>query len=117
MDDVAHLVPLPDADHVPEVVRDDPEVVPVVIDVGREERAIAPSENDLLAPVRCAPIDFHVELVALHEAGWLAQPLLADLRQEEHESARPRPVARERGVRLRLGAAGSPARDEVERLR
>ena len=74
----------------------------MVVDVGRQERPVAPAENHLLAPVRGAPIHFHPQLVGLDQPGRLAQPL-AHLRQEEHESVRPGPVARERGVGLRRG--------------
>ena len=60
MERVAHLVALADPDHVAEVVGDDAEVVAVVVDVGGKEGAVAPAEDDLLAPVRGPPIHFHV---------------------------------------------------------
>ena len=68
MGHVAHLVALADPDHVAEVVGDDAQVIAMVVDVGREERAVAPAEDDLLAPVRGLPIHFHVELVGLDQA-------------------------------------------------
>ena len=77
-----------------------PEVVAVVVDVGGEERAVAPAEDDLLAPVRGPPIHFHAQLVGLDQPGRLGQPL-ADLRQEEDEPVRPGAIARERRVGLR----------------
>jgi hypothetical protein len=49
---VPHLVALADPDDVAEIVGDDAQVVAVVVDVGREERAVAPAQDDLLAPVR-----------------------------------------------------------------
>ena len=84
---------------VAEVVGDDPEVIAMVADVGGQEGAVAPAQDDLLAPVGCAPIHFHVELVRLDQPGRLGQAL-TDLRQEEHESVGPRPVARERRIGL-----------------
>ena len=97
---VPDLVALADPDDVAEIVGDDAEVVAVVVDVGGQERAVAPAQDDLLAPVRGAPIHFHPQLVGLDQPGRLGQSL-AHLRQEEHESVRPGPVARERGVGLR----------------
>ena len=97
---VADLVAFADPDDVAEVVGDDAEVVTVVVDVGGQERPVAPAENHLLAPIRGAPIHFHPQLVGLDQPRRLAQPL-AHLRQEEHEAVRPGPVARERGVGLR----------------
>ena len=57
---VADLVALADPDDVAEIVGDDAEVVAVVVDVGGEKGAVAPAENDLLAPVGGLPIHFHV---------------------------------------------------------
>ncbi len=94
MNHIAHLVTLTDADHVTEIVGDDAEMVAVVLDVGGEEGAVAPAEDDLLAPVGGLPIHFHVELIGLDQTRWLGQPF-AHLRQEEHESVGPGPVARE----------------------
>ena len=81
----------------------------MVVDVGGEERAVAPAEDDLLAPVGGLPIHFHVQLVGLDQPGRLGQPF-AHLRQEEHESVRPGAIARERRVGLRrLPALHGPA--------
>ena len=97
---VADFVALTDPDHVAEIVGDDAQMVAVVVDVGGKERAVAPAGDDLLAPVRGAPIHFHAQLVGLDQPGRLGQPL-TDLRQEEHEPMRPGAIARERRVGLR----------------
>ena len=94
MDSIAHFVTLADPNEVAEVVGDDTEVIPVVVDVGGQEGAVAPAENDLLAPIGGPPIHFHVELVRLDQTRWLGQSL-SHLGQEEDESVGPCPVARE----------------------
>ena len=114
MDRVAHLVALADPDAVAEIVGDDTEVVAVVDDVGGQEGAVAPSQDDLLATVRCSPIHFHVELIRLDQTGRLGQPL-ADLGQEEHESVGPCPVARERRISLNNQPSIYRSVDERER--
>ena len=96
---VAHFVAFTDADDIAEVVGDDAEVIAVVVDVGWQESAVAPAEDDLLAPIRCLPIHFDIELVGLHQPRRLGQPF-AHLCQEEHEAVRARAVTRERCVRL-----------------
>ena len=60
MGHVTHLIALPDPDHIAEVVGDDPEVVAMVVDIGGEEGAVAPAEDDLLAAVGALPIHFHL---------------------------------------------------------
>jgi hypothetical protein len=102
--DVAYLVALTDSDDIAEVVGDDTEMVTVVTDVSRQEPAVTPAEDDLLAPIRCLPIHFHVELIRLYQTRRLGQSF-AYLCQEEDESVRARAVARERRVCLN----GQPA--------
>src|SRR3954462_12393390 len=67
MREVAHLVAFPDADHVPEIVLDDPEVVAVVVDVGGKEQCVAATHYSLLAQIGRAPIDFQPELVGFDD--------------------------------------------------
>ena len=112
---VADFVALADPDDVAEVVGDDAEVIAVVVDVRRQEGAVAPAEDDLLAPVRGAPIHFHAQLVGLDQPGRLGQSL-AHLRQEEHEAVRPAAVALERRVGLRRSAALGGAVHERQRV-
>ena len=97
VDGVPHLVALADPDQVAEVVGDDAEVVAVILDVGREKRAVAPAEDDLLAAVGCLPIHFHVQLVGLHQPGRLGESL-ADLGQEEDEPVGPGSIAAQRRI-------------------
>jgi hypothetical protein len=88
-------------------------VIAVIGDVGREECAVAPPEDDLLAPVRGAPIHFHAQLVGLDQPGRLGQPF-ANLRQEEHEPMRPGAIALERRIGLCGEAALGPASDQCQ---
>ena len=99
MDRVAYFIALTDPDAVAEVVGDDAKVVAVVVDVGGQEGAVAPAEDDLLATVGGPPIHFHVELVRLDQPGRLGQSL-SNLGQEENESVGPCPVAREPRISL-----------------
>ncbi len=100
VDRVTHLVTLADPDEVAEVVGDDAEVVAMVVDVGGQEGAVAPAQDDLLATVGGPPIHFHVELVRLDQPGRLGQSL-SNLGQEENESVGPCPVAREPRISLK----------------
>ncbi len=110
---IAHLVALADPDVVAEVVGDDAEVVAMVVDVGGKERPVAPAKNDLLAPVRGPPIHFHPQLVGLDQPRRLRQAF-THLRQEEDEPMRPRPIARERAIGLRLEPALGGAPHQVQ---
>ena len=101
MDRVTYFIALTDPDEIAEVVGDDSQVVAVIADIGGQESAVAPALNDLLAMVGRSPIHFHPELIRFDETRRLPQPL-ADLRQEEHESVSPCPVARESRVGLNL---------------
>ena len=90
MGDVAHLVAFADPDHVAEVVGDDAQVIAMIVDVGGEERAVAPAADDLLAPVRGLPIHFHVELVGLDQAGGSVRPSPTWARKKTNPWARVR---------------------------
>jgi hypothetical protein len=78
---VSHLVALADPDPVTEVVGDDAEVIAMIVDVGRQPATVPPTEDDLLAQIRGAPIDFDVELVGLDQA-WRPLQRVAHLGKE-----------------------------------
>jgi hypothetical protein len=101
---VAHLVAFADPDDVAEIVGDDPQVIAVVLDVGRKVGAVAPAADDLLAPVGGLPIHFDRQLVGFDQSRWLGQPR-ADLREKEHEPVGPGAVAPERSIGPRLEPA------------
>ena len=90
--DVAHLVALAEPDQVAEIVGDDGEMVAVIGDVGRQIAPFPPRCDSLLAPVRCLPIHFGLELVGLDEPRHRGR-VRADLREEQHDT---------------VGAAGIP---------
>jgi hypothetical protein len=84
---IAHFVSLTEPYAVGEVVLHDAEVIPVVLDVGREIRTIPPANDLLLAPVRRLPIDFEHELIGLDQPRRFPQAF-GQLSEEEDESMR-----------------------------
>src|SRR5262245_11528661 len=105
---VFDLVPVPQADHRPEVVLDNPQMVNVIADVGRHFDTVTPAYDALLAEAWCLPVHFEFELVSLDEAGSLRHAF-AELAQEKHESMRAGAVVTQPGVGERLGAASGRA--------
>src|SRR5688572_29657491 len=101
MNHIPHLVALTDPDDVAKVVGDDAQVIAMIVDVGRQESAVAPPKYDLLAAIRGLPIDLDLELVGLDQPRGLGQSL-PYLAQEEEESVGSRPVGRQRRVCLSL---------------
>jgi hypothetical protein len=99
---------------VSEIVGDYSQVVAVVIDVGGQEPAVSPAQNDLLAAVRGLPIHFHVQLVGFDQPGRLGQPF-PHLRQEEQKSMSSRPVAGERRIGLHREPPLDGAPDQGQR--
>ena len=93
------------------VVLDDPEVIAVVVDVGRQQQRVAPADDALLAEVGRAPIDFQRELVGLDDLRRLGKSF-AELREEGQVAVRGRLVVDEAGVGQLRGAARGRALDE-----
>ena len=94
---VANLVAFAKPYDAWEIVLDDPEVIAVIIDVGRQEKRIAAGGNQLLALVRSAPVDRKTELIGLDDSGRLGEPF-SYLREESQIAVRGSLVAGERGV-------------------
>ena len=90
-------------------------MIAVVLDVGGEIRAVAPAENDLLAPVGCLPIHFHGQLVGLDQPRRFTESR-AYLGQKEDEAVGPRAIAGERRIGLRFQSAFLRTADERERF-
>jgi hypothetical protein len=65
MRNTSNLVPLSEEDPIPEVVLHNPEVVAMVLDIGREIPAVTPANDLLLAAVWSLPVHFEDELVRL----------------------------------------------------
>ena len=82
--DVAHFVAFAQPDRAAEVVLDDAEVIAMVIDVGGQLGAIAPSDDALLAELRRLPVHFQLQLVRFHESRRLGEPF-AELAEEEEK--------------------------------
>src|SRR5436305_8877128 len=78
---VTDLVSLAEANDRRKIVLDDAKVVAVVRDVGRKKQCVAASNDALLAQVGRMPINFERELICLHDARRLDEPL-ADLREK-----------------------------------
>ena len=95
---VAHFIALTKADDLREVVLHDPEMIAVILDVRRKNQCVPPSEDQLLAVVRRAPVDFQRDLICLHHFGRIREPL-ADLREKGEGSERGRRVVGQSGVR------------------
>jgi hypothetical protein len=95
---VAHLIPVPQPDDLGKVVLHDPEVIAMVLDVRWQEERITPAEDQLLAVVWRAPVDFERYLVRLHHLGRIGESL-ADLRQKGERSHGGRRVVSQAGVR------------------
>src|SRR6267378_2150530 len=91
MRNVLNLIAFSDPDDVPEVVLDDAEVVPVVIDVGREKKCVATPHDALLAQIGRPPVDFQTQLVRLHDF-WRLGESLSKLCEESNVAVRGRLV-------------------------
>src|SRR6185437_14867108 len=63
MGDVLHLVAVANPDEAREVVLHDPEMVTVIIDVGRQNQRIAASLDQLFAERRRLPVDIRRDLI------------------------------------------------------
>ena len=89
--DVAYLIAVAHADGVGEVVLDDPQMVAVIGDVGRQEQRVASPFDDLFAERRRFPVDLVNELVGLDDFGWLGQAV-PQLREKRDVAVRRGPV-------------------------
>src|SRR4029453_17706321 len=108
-------------DQVSEVVGHNAQVVAMVRDVGGKKRSIAPAVDDLLAPLWCLPVHFHVQFIGFDQTRRSAQSFPTGLGQEEDEAVCSSAVALERRVSLhcfpplhstageREGSGGIPA--------
>src|SRR4051812_11951378 len=110
MRDVAHFVPFTEANRAAEVVLYDPEVIAVVVDVGGQLRANAPTDDALLAEPRSLPVHFQLQLIGLHEPRRLAEPF-AELTEEEEKPVSLSLVIAQRGIHRGMRTAvDRPAR-------
>ena len=110
MRDVAHFVTLTEANRTPEVVLHDAEVIAMVVDVGGQLGAIAPTDDALLAEPRSLPVHFQLQLIGLHETRRLAEPF-AELTEEEEKPVSLSLVVAQRGIdRGMRTAVDRPAR-------
>ena len=71
---VAHLIAVAEPNDLREVVLDDPEMIAMVLDVRREQQCIASTDDQLLAVIRSAPVDFERNLVRLYDLGRIGKP-------------------------------------------
>src|SRR3990172_5673229 len=109
--DVPHLVPFPNTNAVPEPVRDDAQVVAMILDVGGQVAAVSPAHDPLLAPSRRFPVNFQGQLVGFDQPRRCREPL-TQLPKKEHEAVRPRLEVSEPGIGLGAGAAPPRARHQ-----
>ena len=98
MGHVAHLVAVAESDDLGEVVLHDPEMIAMVFDVRRQQQRVATAEDQLLAVVRRAPVDFERDLVRLHDFGRIGESF-ANLRQKGERSEGGGRVVGQAGVR------------------
>ncbi len=103
MGEIEDLVAFADPDHGPDVVRDDPEVVPMIRQIGGQKRGVAPGHDLLLAPIRPLPIHFDQQLVGFDDPRSRPDPR-RHFRQERHDPMRPRRVGNEGRIGDGLGA-------------
>jgi len=108
---VEHLVAVAEPNDLGEVVLDDPEVVAVVVDVGRQQQRVAAADDALLALIGRAPVHFDRELVGLDDLGRLGEPL-PHLGEKGEVSAGGGGVVHEPGVGELARAALDGALDE-----
>ena len=95
---VAYLVAIAESDDLGEVVLDDTEMIAVVLDVRRQQQRVAPAEDQLLAVIWRAPVDFERNLVCLHHLGRIGEAF-TNLRQKGEPSQGGRRVVRQSGIR------------------
>src|SRR5687767_509628 len=98
MRNVANLVAVTEPDDLGKVVLHDSEMVAMVFNVRRQEQRVAAAENQLLAVVRSAPVDFERDLIRLYHFGWIRESF-TDLRQKGERSEGGGRVVRQSGVR------------------
>src|SRR5256714_5047780 len=104
---ISHFVPFADPDEISEIVLNDAEVIPVVIDIGGKEKRVAASHDALLAQIGRSPVDFETQLVGLYDFRRLGKSL-SKLCEERHVTVRRSFVIDERGVgELARSALGS----------
>jgi hypothetical protein len=73
MGNVAHLVTVAETDDRREVVLHDPEMIAMVVDVGRQQGRIASADDPLFAEPRRAPVHLQRKLIGLDDAWRLAE--------------------------------------------
>ncbi len=115
MRDVAHLIPLTQANPIAKIVLDDPQMVPVIPDVGRQVDAIPPADDTLLAEARRPPVNFEHQFIGLDQSRRYGKPL-AKLPEEKHESMRTSSVVSKGAVGLHDRTALDRSRDEGDRV-
>ena len=83
----------------------------MVLDVARRQKRVAPADDALLAHVGRVPVHFELQLVGLHDLGWLGEAL-THLGEEGDVAVRLRGVVHQRRVGELRGAQVGRALDE-----